>query len=228
MANHDQEKWNAARAAMRFVRDGQVVGLGSGSTASKAIQLLGEHMRTGLRIRGVATSEESQRLARQLGIPLTTLDRTPQIDVTIDGADEIDPKLRLIKGGGGALLREKIVASASRRMIIVADSSKCVRVLGRFPLPVEVTPFAGALVRKNIAALGANIRLRKNPAGEPFVTDEGHHILDCYFKRIVHPAALASRLEHMTGVVEHGMFIGYADIVVIGRGAEVEICRRRL
>ncbi len=227
MASRDREKLEAARRAIDFVRDGDVVGLGSGSTATIAIRLLGERVRAGLRIRGIPTSTRSERLARKLGIPLTTLDNTQRIDVTIDGADEIDPQLRLIKGGGGALLREKIVASASSKMVVVADSSKCVRALGRFPLPVEIIPFAAALVKKNIAGLGATVRLRKNAQGKPFVTDEGHYILDCRFGRIANPPALARKLEHMPGVVEHGLFIGYANVAVVGRGSQVEIRRRR-
>jgi ribose 5-phosphate isomerase A len=227
LPNHKKEKLEAARVAIGFVRDGEVVGLGSGSTASIVIRLLAERVRSGLRIRGVATSAHSERLARKMGIPLTTLDKIQQIDVTIDGADEVDPQFRLIKGGGGALLREKIVASASRKMVIVADSSKCVRALGRFPLPVEIIPFAAALVKKNIAALGATVRLRKNAKGKPYVTDEGHYILDCHFGRISNPSVLARKLEQMPGVVEHGLFIGYADVVVIGRGPKVEVHRRR-
>ena len=226
MPNRIEEKLAAARAAIGFVRAGEVVGLGSGSTASIVIRLLAERVRAGLRIRGVATSAHSEHLARKLGIPLTTLDKIQQIDVTIDGADEVDPRLRLIKGGGGALLREKIVASASRKMVIVADSSKCVRALGRFPLPVEIIPFASALVKKNITALGATVRLRRNADGKPYVTDEGHYILDCHFGRIANPAALARKLEHMPGVVEHGLFIGFADVAVIAHGSKVEVHRR--
>jgi len=226
LPNRIEEKLAAARAAIGFVRAGEVVGLGSGSTASIVIRLLAERVRAGLRIRGVATSAHSEHLARKLGIPLTTLDKIQQIDVTIDGADEVDPRLRLIKGGGGALLREKIVASASRKMVIVADSSKCVRALGRFPLPVEIIPFASALVKKNITALGATVRLRRNADGKPYVTDEGHYILDCHFGRIANPAALARKLEHMPGVVEHGLFIGFADVAVIAHGSKVEVHRR--
>ncbi len=161
MAN-DQEKEAAARASLQFVKDGQVVGLGTGSTAAYFIKLLGEEVQRGLRIRGIPTSERSRELAMSLGIPLTTLDECQEIAVTVDGADEVDPKLRLIKGGGGALLREKIVASATKQLVIVADASKQVPVLGKFPLPVEVIKFAQALVAKRIAAMGAEVRLRTN------------------------------------------------------------------
>src|SRR5580692_10003865 len=152
MAN-DAEKEVAARASLKYVREGQVVGLGTGSTATIAIRLLGELVRGGLKIRGIPTSIASRDLATELGIPLTTFDEVQQIDVTIDGADEFDPQLNLIKGGGGALLREKIVASASKKVIIVTDASKQVKVLGKFPLPVEVIKFAQALVAREIAAL---------------------------------------------------------------------------
>ncbi len=227
MRDHEQEKWTAAHYALRFVREGDVVGLGSGSTATDALRLLGERVRAGLRIRGIPTSRASAKLASRLRIPLITLDDAPQIDVTIDGADEVDARLRLIKGGGGALLREKIVASASRKVVIVADSTKRVRILGRFPLPVEIIPFARALLERRIGVLGASVRLRKDQRGKPYVTDEGHWILDCRFGRIRHPAALAQKLSGMPGVVEHGLFIDYADVVVLARGSKVEVYRRK-
>src|SRR5580692_9689917 len=159
MAN-DQEKEAAARASLRFVKDGQVVGLGTGSTAAYFIQLLGVQVKNGLRIRGIPSSERSRGQAASLGIPLTTLDEYQQIDVTVDGADEFDPQLRLIKGGGGALLREKIVASVTKQMVVVADASKQVERLGKFPLPVEVIRFAQAVIAKRIGALGAEVKLR--------------------------------------------------------------------
>jgi len=217
----DQEKELAAGASLQFVHDGDVVGLGSGSTASFAVRFLGERVRAGLKIRGVPTSVQTQNLAASLGIPLTTLDEVQQIDVTIDGADEFDPELQLIKGGGGAFLREKIVASATRREIIIADSSKQVSVLGKFPLPVEVVRFGETIVSKKISALGASVQLRKDRTGELFVTDEGHHILDCYFGQIRDPIALAHTLSEITGVVEHGLFINLADVVLLAKGSEV-------
>src|SRR5271154_1689787 len=166
------EKEAAARASLRFIKDGHVVGLGTGSTAAYFIQLLGEQVKKGLRIRGIPSSDRSREQAASLGIPLTTLDECQQIDVTVDGADEVDPQLRLIKGGGGALLREKIVASATQKLVIVVDASKRVATLGKFPLPVEVIKFSQALVTRKIAGLGADVRLRKNDDGKPYLTDE--------------------------------------------------------
>ena len=227
----DLEKEAAARASLRFVRDGNVVGLGTGSTAAYAVRFLGEQVRAGLKIRGIPTSAHTGELAASLGIPLTTLDVFEQsdfqgIDVDIDGADEFDRQLHLIKGGGGALLREKIIASASRQVVIIADSSKQVDMLGKFPLPVEVIPFAQPLIAKRISALGSSVKLRRDAKGNPFVTDEGHHILDCSFGRIPDPPALARKLSDMPGVVEHGLFIDLATVVLCAKGENVAELRR--
>jgi len=221
MAN-EQEKQSAGRAAAKLVRDGYIVGLGTGSTAYFAVVALGERVQSGLKIIGIPTSVQTADLARQLGIPLTTLDEHPQIDITIDGADEVDPKLSLIKGGGGALLREKIVASASKKMVVVADSSKVVPVLGKFPLPVEVISFARTVVEKKIVSLGASPKLRLKPDGSPFLTDNGNQILDCSFGKIDDPPALALALSNTPGIVEHGLFIGLASVALVGRGDRVE------
>ena len=225
MAN-DQEKEAAARASLRFVKDGQVVGLGTGSTAAYFIKLLGEQVKNGLRIRGIPTSDRSRELALSLGIPLTTLDECQEIAVTVDGADEVDPQLRLIKGGGGALLREKIVASATKQLVIVADATKQVQRLGKFPLPVEVIKFAQALVAKKVAALGADVALRMNSDGTPYLTDESNHILDCRFREIRDADGLARTLSEMPGVVEHGLFIGLTSVVLFARGSEIVELRR--
>jgi ribose 5-phosphate isomerase A len=228
----DLEKAAAARASLRFVHDGNIVGLGTGSTAAHAVRFLGERVRAGLKIRGIPTSVQTRDLASSVGIPLTTFDEIQSIglqpiDVTIDGADEFDAQLRLIKGGGGALLREKIIASASKQVVIIADSSKQVAMLGKFPLPVEVIPFAESLVAARIAALGATVKLRKDAKGNPFVSDEGHHILDCSFGQIPDPPALARTLSDMAGIVEHGLFIGLATMVLVAKGGNVTELRPR-
>jgi len=222
----DHEKEAAARASLQYVKDGQVVGLGTGSTAAYFIQLLGEQVKNGLRIRGIPTSVRSRELALSLTIPLITLDECQEIDVTVDGADEVDPELRLIKGGGGALLREKIVASATRQMVVVADVSKQVQRLGKFPLPVEVIKFAQALVAKRVASMGAEVKLRTNVDGKPYVTDENNHILDCRFGEIRDAEGLARELSEMPGVVEHGLFIGMASVALLARGTEIVELRR--
>jgi ribose 5-phosphate isomerase A len=211
---------------LRFVKDGQVVGLGTGSTAAYFIRLLAEEVKRGLRVRGIPTSDRSRELAENLGIPLTTLDECQEIAVTVDGADEVDPQLRLIKGGGGAMLREKIVASATKQLVIVADASKQVPMLGKFPLPVEVIRFAQALVAKRITALGAAVSVRKNADGTPYVTDENNYILDCRFGQIRDADTLARELSEMPGVVEHGLFIGMASVVLFARGSEIVELRR--
>jgi ribose 5-phosphate isomerase A len=225
MAN-DAEKELAARASLKYVKDGQIVGLGTGSTATVAIRLIGERVRAGLKIRGIPTSIASRDLASQLGIPLTNFEEVQEIDVTIDGADEFDPALNLIKGGGGAMLREKIVASASRQLVIVTDSSKQVRMLGKFPVPVEVIGFAEQLVAKKISDLGAKVVQRRDGSGKPYVTDEKHHILDCHFEQIPDPAALGRTLSEMPGVVEHGLFVGMTSVVLMAKAGDVEEFRR--
>ena len=209
----------AAERAASLVESGMRVGLGTGSTAALFVAALGERVRGGLDIVGIPTSEATRRQADSLGIRLTTLEETPELDLTIDGADELDDRLRLIKGGGGALLREKIVASASRRMVVIADASKRVDVLGRFPLPVEVVPFGLETTTRRIRALlggaGPEIRLRRKD-GEIFRTDGGNFILDLHLGAIPDPDSLAVELKTATGVVDHGLFIGLASAALIG------------
>ncbi|PYV87571.1 MAG: ribose 5-phosphate isomerase A [Acidobacteria bacterium] len=223
----DREKDAAAKASLRYVNDGDIVGLGTGSTAAFMVRALAEKVRAGLKIVGIPTSKRTEELAASLGIAVTTLDEYQDINVTIDGADEFDSQLRLIKGGGGALLREKIVASASRKLVIIADSSKQARKLGRFPLPVEVIPFAEKLVARKIVAMGAQVKLREYAYGNPFVTDEGHHILDCHFGEIDDPEKIGSELSFMPGIVEHGLFLNMASVVVVGKAdGVVELTRK--
>ena len=223
----DDERLRAAQAALGEVRPGMKLGLGTGRTADHFVRLLGEKVRGGLAVVGVPTSERTARLAAEAGVPLTTLDDTPALDLTIDGADEIDPQLRLIKGAGGALLREKIVAAASARMLVVADAGKCVQVLGACPLPIEVVPFGLGATRRALDAAASRLGLvgeiRQRSAGDgPFVTDGGHYILDASFGRIPDPDALSAVLHAIPGVVEHGLFIGLASAAVIGLGDGVE------
>jgi ribose 5-phosphate isomerase A len=215
-------KRNAAARALDEVRSGMKIGLGTGSTARHFVELLAEKVAGGLNVVGVPTSEVTRADAERLGIPLTTLDEVPELDLTVDGADEIDFDLCAIKGGGGALLREKIVAAASARMIVIADESKLVRVLGRFPLPIEVMSFGlGAIrraVEKTTAAAGCSgpALLRRGKDGLPFVTDGGHLILDAALERIPDPPRLASMLAAIPGVVEHGLFIDLVRSAYIG------------
>jgi ribose 5-phosphate isomerase A len=214
-------KRDAAAGALDFVEPGMRLGLGTGSTARPFVELLGDRVRAGLDVIAVPTSEVTRLQAEQCGIPLTTLDETPELDLTIDGADEIAPDLTLIKGGGGALLREKIVAAASRRMLVIADESKWVAMLGQFPLPIEVVPFGLAATKRAVEAATAAagspgpLTLRRDKAGHPFVTDGGHFILDAALQRIADPRSLAERLAAIPGVVEHGLFIGLAHVAVI-------------
>ena len=220
MVDLDQEKQSAARDSLRFVKDGDVVGLGTGSTATHMIFQLGERVKAGLRIRGIPTSERTAQLACSIGIQLTTLQETPRIDVTIDGADEIDPRLRLIKGGGGALVREKQVARASRQLVIIGDSTKQVAVLGKFPLPVAVVPSSDVAASQAISALGASVQVRHQDQ-RLFVTDAGHHILDCHFGQIADPEGLAKEIQSIPGVVDHGLFLDMADVALIARGEAI-------
>jgi ribose 5-phosphate isomerase A len=224
MASTQQElKLQAAQRALAFVEAGMVVGLGSGSTATLWIELLGKKVRDeGLAIRAIASSESSERLGRSYGIPFTNFDESPMLDLTVDGADEIAPGLALIKGGGGQLLREKIVASATRRFVIVADASKNVDRLGNFPLPVEVIPMAEPLVRKALAELGFTPKIRKAKDGSgPYITDEGNLLLDCSGLLLDDPETMAAEIRGIVGVVEHGLFLGMADLALIADGSQV-------
>lgn len=206
----------AAEKAVEYVQDGMKVGLGTGSTAYWAIRKLGERVSEGLKITAVATSQASEDQARELGIPLAGFGDISGLDLTIDGADELDGSLQLIKGGGGALLREKIVAMGSARMIVVADESKSVATLGKFPLPVEIVPFAWEWTVADLAKLGCRPELRKS-GDALYKTDNGNYIADCYFEAIASASGLALSLQRIPGVVEHGLFIGIADMAIISK-----------
>jgi ribose 5-phosphate isomerase A len=225
-------KESAALRALDLVCDGMWLGLGTGSTAARFVEALGVKVAAGLKVSCVPTSEATRAQAERLGIPLTTLDDTPHLHLTIDGADEIDDQLRLIKGGGGALLREKIVATASDQMVVIADDSKLVKTLGAFPLPVEVVRFGFAATRRMVEAMAAQagcegpIAQRLVKGGEPFLTDQGNFILDCSFGRISEPEVLAYALKRVPGVVEHGLFLGVADMAIVATAGGVQLLQR--
>ncbi|MBT9332054.1 ribose-5-phosphate isomerase RpiA [Paracidobacterium acidisoli] len=224
--DQQQNKLKAAHRALEFVESGMTIGLGSGTTATLWIDLLGERVREGrLSVRGVATSEASETLARSYGIPLITLEECDSLDLAVDGADEIAPGLSLIKGGGGKLLREKIVASSAKRFVVIADDSKIVERLGKFPLPVEVVPMALPLVCRSLRSLGFTPSLRKNPEGSRYITDEGNLLLDCSGLYIDDPPAMARELDSLVGVVEHGLFLGMAEQAIVANAEDIRIVR---
>ena len=208
----------AAEEAVEHVRNGMIVGLGTGTTAYWAIQKLGEKVKQGLKIATVATSEQSAQLATELNIPMISFDHIKEIDLTIDGADEVDANRDLIKGGGGALLREKIIAINSRKYIIVVDATKVVSHLGRFPLPVEIVPYASSLTIKKIEQLGCktNIRKEEGKQDKHYVTDNGNLIVDCHFDLILDPSTLNLQLHLIAGVVETGLFVNMTPTLIIG------------
>jgi ribose 5-phosphate isomerase A len=214
--NSADPKKIAAERAVAFVEEGMTVGLGTGSTAYWAIQKIGVRVREGLNIKAVASSEKSAELATELGIPIISFDDVKQIDITIDGADEVDQEKSLIKGGGGALLREKIIAANSNRFIVVVDTSKMVGKLGAFPLPIEIIPFASTLTIQKIRAFGCTVSLRMDKSKE-YITDNGNLILDCKFGSIKDPSALNMQLHLIPGVVETGLFVGMNPTIIIGR-----------
>lgn len=224
-----QLKTAAAESAVALVADGMIVGLGTGSTAKLAVNALGRRVQEGLRIVGIPTSEQTAAQARALGISLTTLAEEPQIDLTIDGADEVEEEnLNLVKGLGGALLREKIVASASKRLAIIVHEAKLVKRLGvSTPVPVEVVPFGWQATARHLSKLGAKTSLRSKPGGEPFLSDGGHYILDCAFEPIASAESLAGQLDHVVGVVEHGFFIGLTSEVHVAGAGGVRVLRRK-
>lgn len=227
----DDYKRQAAEAALALVEPGMRLGLGTGSTAAHFVRGLGARVREGLDVIGVPTSEQTRRLAEEVGVPLTTLDETPELDLTVDGADELDRHLNLVKGGGGALLREKIVAAASARMVVIADAAKRVEVLGAFPLPIEIVPFGMEATRRAVAHAAetagcrGDLVLRRGADGHAFVTDGGHVILDGHFGAIPDAVLLARGLSGIAGVMEHGLFIGLASEAFVAGPAGVELLK---
>jgi ribose 5-phosphate isomerase A len=227
----DEQKRAAAKAALHFVKPGMKLGLGTGSTARHFVDCIGDMVKAGFTVTCVPTSEATRAQAQSLGIPLTTLDESPQLDLTVDGADELDSSLTLIKGGGGALLREKIVASSSAHMVVIADQSKKVERLGAYPLPVEIVPFGVKSTAIKIengakwAGCSGPITLRIRD-GKPFISDNGNLILDCAFGTIPDAQKLASVLAMIPGVVEHGLFIRIASVAIIGTETGTQIIER--
>ncbi len=212
----DEAKALVAKRAVEFVEGGMRVGLGTGSTATMFIRALGEHVKqTGIKIRCVASSDASAKLGKELGLEVLTLAELPELDLYIDGADEVDPQLNLIKGGGGAMLREKIVASSSKRFIVVVDHTKVVPVLGKFPLPLEVIKMALPLVLFGLNKLALNPKQRKRPDGSDYLTDENNFVVDCFCTAITDPAKTASDVRNLVGVVEHGLFLGMTNLVLV-------------
>jgi ribose 5-phosphate isomerase A len=233
VVNLDELKRQAAARALDFVQSGMKLGLGTGSTAKHFVELLGARVRDGLEVIGVPTSEATRATAIACGVRLTTLDDAIRLDLTVDGADEIDPSLNLIKGGGGALMREKIVAAASDRMIVIADDSKWVETLGCFPLPIEVVSFGLAATRRAIektfaeCGVSGQLVVRKGPDGHVFVTDSGHWIVDAHLGRIGDAPRLAQSLACIPGVVEHGLFIGLASTAMLAGSQGIRVVERR-
>jgi ribose 5-phosphate isomerase A len=226
-SEQDQEKFLAASASIELIEDGMRVGLGTGSTAAHAVKLLGKRVKEGLRVQCVCTSLSTETLAKQEGIAIFNLSEVPELDIAIDGADESDHNLQLIKGGGGALTREKVVASVAKAFIVIVDSSKFVQTLGAFPLPIEVIPFAVPAVQRRLLDLGASsVRLRKAKSESEFLTDQGNYILDCDFGQITNPKTLASQLDSICGVVEHGLFVDMTSKLIIGQNGQVKVINK--
>ena len=230
LKKQDELKQKAAHRAVEAIESGMIVGLGTGSTTSFAVIRIAERIKSGdlANIFGIPTSIRTEKLARDLDIPLATLDEQPEIDVTIDGADEVDPELNLIKGGGGALLREKVVAQASRTNIIIVDESKLSDCLGtHWALPVEVIPFAAKTEANFLQSLGAAVSVRRDEEGQPYKTDQHNYILDSDFGPMADPAALASKLDKRAGIIEHGLFLGLAGEVIVAAEDGIRYLQRK-
>lgn len=222
MNQTDLHKMHVGEKAVTYIKDGMTVGLGSGSTVNWMLKKLGERVQEGLTMKGIPTSTKTEKLAKAYGIPLTSFAEIDRIDLAIDGADEVDENLNLIKGGGGSLLREKIVDARAKQLLIIVDESKQVTRLGKFPLPIEVVPFGWEMVAKEIANLGGKPQLRKL-GNDIFVSDNGNYILDCAFNEIDRPGQLHNQLKALTGVVETGLFINMADQVITATEKGIKI-----
>jgi ribose 5-phosphate isomerase A len=216
MSGQDSPIWPAAIEAAEMIQRNMVVGLGTGRAAAMFVEALARRIEKGLEVRGVPTSRRTEELARKLGVPLAALDEVSAVDVDVDGADEVDPSLDLIKGHGGALLRERVVASVSKKFVVLVGEEKLVARLGsRMSVPVEVVPFAAPVSKRSLRALGAEVRLRLDPGGKPFVSDNGNHILDAKFESIGDASDLERRIDALPGVVDSGLFIGMAHLVLV-------------
>ncbi|MFG1433165.1 ribose-5-phosphate isomerase RpiA [Xanthobacter sp. V2C-8] len=233
MAPAEDLKRRAAAAALEYVQDGMRLGLGTGSTAHHFVELLAEKVYAGLKVIGVPTSEQTLAQAVELGVPIATLDEVGELDLCVDGADEVGPGLALVKGGGGALLREKIVARAAKEMVVIADATKKVDVLGRFPLPIEIVDFGAASITRSVdeairsAGCSGELRPRRDRDGHSFITDQGHVLLDAHLGRIPDPAALARAISEVPGVVEHGLFLGLASRAVLAGADGIVVLDRQ-
>ncbi|MGO4889198.1 ribose-5-phosphate isomerase RpiA [Anaerobacillus sp. MEB173] len=226
LSNVEEKKKAVGEKAVEYIQDGMTIGLGSGSTVYWMLKKLGEQVRNGFRVRGVPSSLRTEGWAKEFGIPLVYFSEVSRLDLAIDGADEIDPQFNLTKGGGGSLLREKLVNDAADKLIIVADDSKLVNQLGAFPLPVEVVPFGWENTARKIAKLGCTTNLRKRD-GEVFVSNNGNYIVDCDFGVITDPATLHQQLKLLLGVVETGLFINMTDIVIVAEETDTKILEKK-
>ncbi|KAB8126178.1 ribose-5-phosphate isomerase RpiA [Gracilibacillus oryzae] len=225
MNNSDQLKHNVAKEAVKYVKDGMKLGLGSGSTMYFFMKELGERVSNGLKVIGIPTSNKTAEWAKEFNVPLADFSQIQELDLAIDGADEVDPNLQLIKGGGGALLREKVVAAAAKEFLVIADESKVVENLGKFPLPIEVIPFGWEVTANKITALGCELALRK-VNDQIYITDNGNYILDCKFGRIQDPEKLNRELQSIVGIVENGLFINIASKVLISNPEQVKVMEK--
>jgi ribose 5-phosphate isomerase A len=222
----EEEKKIAAEAAVEHVADGMLVGLGTGSTAKYATLAIGARVAVGLRVTACPSSLATEQLARSVNIPLVDFSQVSGLDLTIDGADEIDPALQAVKGGGGALFREKVLAAASNTMIAVVDSSKLVDRLGAAKVPVEVQPFAAAFVERELKRLTERVQLRAGTTGAPFITDQGNCIFDLFFDQPYDPSRLAAALKQIPGVLEHGLFLDEIDVMIVAQGGKIVVKKR--